>query len=249
MWQNTDELIHTIYFVILGYFLLGAVGFYFINRRRSKPEAKASYVKFLTYFIIINLIYWWVVWWSSFFPVLVIVIGLTGLGELVFLFLRSGYRHPLFFLVAVICFAFLFSGFYNYSRLTYTVILYVFLIVSIFDSFSQISGQLWGKRKILPSISPNKTLGGILGGAVIALASGFLMKSLYQDLTISSRIFFLGMTIFSAFLGDVISSIYKRKYGVKDFNQLIPGHGGFLDRFDSLIAAGAWTGFYMYLSS
>ena len=56
-------------------------------------------------------------------------------------------------------------------------------------------------------------------------------------------IFTFGTLLF-AFAGDTLSSLFKRKYKVKDFNNIIPGHGGFLDRFDSLIAGGAWAALY-----
>ena len=245
LWNETEPLIRTIYGVILIYFFLGAVGFYSINRKKSRSRARASYIKFFVYFIIINLVYWWVVWSPGSFHLLAIMISLIGLGELGYVFIRSGTRHMTFFLVSIGVLSVLSVGFYQYSLLPYTVILYVFLVVSIFDSFSQISGQLWGKRKILPVISPNKTYGGMLGGAGIAVLSAFLLKTLHPDMTPLVRLLFIGGLLFSAFAGDVLASYYKRKYEVKDFNQLIPGHGGFMDRFDSLIAAAAWSGFFI----
>ena len=55
--------------------------------------------------------------------------------------------------------------------------------------------------------------------------------------------------IFFAFAGDILASLYKRKFDTKDFNKIIPGHGGFLDRFDSLIAGGAWAAFYVNIQN
>jgi len=126
------------------------------------------------------------------------------------------------------------------------LILFSFLVVSIFDSFSQISGQLWGKRKIMPVVSPGKTLEGLTGGAAVAIFSSVLFKGLLDIRVIYVILISAGIVLF-AFTGDSSASFYKRRYGVKDFNDLIPGHGGFLDRFDSLIAGGAWMAFCNYL--
>jgi len=126
------------------------------------------------------------------------------------------------------------------------LILFSFLVLSIFDSFSQITGQFFGKHKIIPKISPNKTVEGTLGGFIIAMGSGILMRDLYLGLSWETIIMTTGIIIV-AFCGDLIASLYKRKYNVKDYSKIIPGHGGFLDRFDSLIAGGAWTfiGYYL----
>jgi len=128
------------------------------------------------------------------------------------------------------------------------LVLYVFLILSIFDSFSQISGQLWGKRKLMPTISPNKTWGGLAGGTLIALISGLLLKNLLYISSIEAIALTVNI-ILSAFVGDMASSFYKRQYKVKDFSNLIPGHGGFLDRFDSLIASGAWIALLTFIAN
>ena len=149
-------------------------------------------------------------------------------------------QHSLFFSISVALFLIIATGFYQYSGLEYQLILYAFLVASIFDSFSQITGQLWGQKKILPQTSPNKTVGGVLGGAVIALFSGFLLRGLYEMNWTFQLVLTTGV-ILSAFIGDALASKYKRKYNVKDYSQIIPGHGGFLDRFDSLIACGAWV--------
>ena len=97
-----------------------------------------------------------------------------------------------------------------------------------------------GKRKILPSISPSKTAEGLLGGMMMALLSSFLLRGLLENSINKTIILAAGIILF-AFAGDTATSWYKRKYGVKDFGKIIPGHGGVLDRFDSLIAGGAFV--------
>jgi len=171
----------------------------------------------------------------------VLIIG-VGFFELFQLFRISGFKNKGFYILSVIVYVILSAGFYFFSGLKNELILFSFLILSIFDSFSQISGQIWGHTKILPNISPGKTLGGLIGGTIIAISSSFLLHSLYSESFLKVSIIAVGV-LFFAFAGDIAASFYKRKYRVKDYSNLIPGHGGFLDRFDSLIAGGTWVFF------
>lgn len=244
--ENITGLIWTIYSIILLYFILGGISFYLINRRRPPDVAKKNYLKYFTYFIIINILFYSITLFTGSFQYLTLGIIGVGLNELLRLFLRSDFQFKSFFILSVIIYLIISVGFFMYSQMDYKIVLYVFLIASIFDSFSQITGQLWGKQKILPRISPNKTIGGVLGGGAVAVLSGFLLASLYETTVINRLLFSLGVVLF-AFIGDIMASLYKRKYRAKDYSQLIPGHGGVLDRFDSLIACGAWTAFYFWI--
>ncbi|RLD54525.1 MAG: hypothetical protein DRJ05_14495 [Bacteroidetes bacterium] len=114
--------------------------------------------------------------------------------------------------------------------------------MTVFDAFSQISGQLLGKRKLFPKISPNKTVEGLFGGFMASIFTSFMIRDLLGINEIQSVAIGFGVSLF-AFAGDFLASYCKRKFGIKDFSNLIPGHGGFLDRFDSLILGGL----FMYL--
>lgn len=233
-------MIWTIYFITLTYFLIGGIGFYFINRNKDALVAFKNRQKFVTYFIIINTLYLSIAFSPLIFKYLSAFIVFFGLCELLKLFQNSGYIQKVFFLCAFLLFGTLSLGFYFFGNLDKKLILFSFLVLSIFDSFSQITGQLWGKRKILPRISPNKTLEGMIGGSAVALLSALLLNALTSR-SVLITIFLSAGIVFFAFTGDLAASAYKRKYGVKNFSELIPGHGGILDRFDSLIAGGAWV--------
>lgn len=240
-------MIATTYYVILLYFIAGGIGFYFINRRRDRQTAMKSYVKFFTYFLIINVLFFSIVLFPMLFRILAAVIIAGGMVEMVGLFRSGGYSHRLFFTVSTLLFVIAAAGFIVFSSMDAGPVLFSFLVLSIFDSFSQITGQLGGKKKLLPRISPNKTVGGLVGGVIVALGSAYLLRNLYTSSAISALLLGAGIVLF-AFLGDLSASIYKRKFGAKDFSQAIPGHGGILDRFDSLIAGGAWVALFGYFN-
>jgi phosphatidate cytidylyltransferase len=241
-------MIKVIYYIILAYFFLGAVGFIFINRKKEQSIARNNWVKFLTYFIIINVLFFCIIQGTVFFRSAAIIIIISGFLELSRLYVKSGYVHKQVFYFSLLFFLIISVGFFIFSGMEKELVLYVFLILSIFDSFSQISGQLWGKRKLMPTISPNKTWGGLAGGTLIALISGLLLKNLLYISSIEAIALTVNI-ILSAFVGDMASSFYKRQYKVKDFSNLIPGHGGFLDRFDSLIASGAWIALLTFIAN
>jgi len=127
------------------------------------------------------------------------------------------------------------------------LILFSFLILSVFDGYSQITGQLFGKRKLFPKVSPNKTVEGLIGGAVIAVLSALVFRNVIEEEPLKAIMLAAVIAVF-AFAGDAAKSVYKRKYGVKNFSNLIPGNGGFLDRFDSLIATGAGIALFSLLA-
>lgn len=239
-------MIVTIYIFILTYFLLGAIGFLLINRKKEKNKARKSWIKFSSYFVIIHVLFFSIALKPVFFQALVALIILMGLYELLKLYKLSEFKQSGFVFVAITIYAILAVGLWLFAAMDKNLVLFAFLILSIFDAFSQISGQLWGKTKIAPVISPNKTLGGTLGGTIIACASGFLLNGLYDNTWFKIAALTFGIIVF-AFLGDLAASFYKRKFDVKDYSNLIPGHGGFLDRFDSLIAGGAWVAFFFLI--
>ncbi|MFK9092430.1 phosphatidate cytidylyltransferase [Bacillus salipaludis] len=112
-------------------------------------------------------------------------------------------------------------------------ILYSLFIVWATDSGAYFIGKALGKRKLWPEISPNKTVEGFLGGVVCAVVVAFLFV-LFTDIKGS----IIGITVvLSVFgqIGDLVQSAFKRHFNVKDSGNILPGHGGILDRFDSLI--------------
>ena len=110
----------------------------------------------------------------------------------------------------------------------------IFIISFATDTFAYFSGYLFGKHKLIPKISPKKTvegsIGGIIGSVVCCVLFGYLFK---LDLVHMTVIGSIGSIV--AQLGDLFASAIKRYVGIKDYGKLIPGHGGILDRFDSVI--------------
>ena len=112
-------------------------------------------------------------------------------------------------------------------------ILYSLFMVWATDSGAYFIGKALGKRKLWPEISPNKTVEGFLGGVVCAVIIALLFV-LFTDIKGS----IIGITVvLSVFgqIGDLVQSAFKRHFNVKDSGKILPGHGGILDRFDSLI--------------
>lgn len=238
-------MILTVYIFILSYFLLGAIAFYFINRKKEKSVARKSWTKFISYFVIIHILFFSITIKLVFFQILVGVIIIFGVFELLKLYIASKYKQSGVVFVSFVIYAILATGLWRFAAMDRNLVLFAFLILSIFDAFSQISGQLWGKTKIVPRVSPNKTFEGSVGGGIVAFISGFFLHGLYDDKWYRVAALTLGIIVF-AFIGDLAASLYKRKFGVKDYSNLIPGHGGFLDRFDSLICGGAWVAYFFF---
>ena len=114
------------------------------------------------------------------------------------------------------------------------IFLYLVLLVSVMDIFAYIGGNILGKKKIAPTISNGKTIEGTLIGLFFSILVSVLIKDLVDINFLYALI--LGFTIgLLSFFGDLLESFFKRRIGIKDSGKFIPGHGGFLDRFDGYI--------------
>ncbi|WP_180058469.1 phosphatidate cytidylyltransferase [Acinetobacter sp. YH12227] len=111
--------------------------------------------------------------------------------------------------------------------------IWLIMVVQASDVLQYVCGKLFGKHKVAPVLSPSKTIEGLLGGIVLATALGVVMSWLTPFNYIQATIIGLIVCIFGFFGGLVMSAI-KRDRGVKDWGQLIQGHGGMLDRIDSI---------------
>lgn len=235
------------YLFIISFFLLGALAFLLINHRKTSKERRRSWTKYLTYFVIIHLVFFSIIFHPLYFRTLVWIILLAGLLEILNLFWGSGRSKQGFFVSFITLYLLLAVSFFYFGKLSQGLILFTFLVTAGFDAFSQIAGQLVGRHYLLPRISPGKTFEGFVGGAVVAMVAAYLLRGLLNIPPREIALITTGIVLF-AFLGDIFFSWYKRQYYVKDFSNVLPGHGGFLDRFDSLIAAGAFISLYTFFT-
>lgn len=130
-------------------------------------------------------------------------------------------------------------GFYFFIETRENSLIYVFyslFIIWATDSGAYFIGRAIGKHKLWPDISPNKTTEGFIGGVVSALAVAALF-SVFGDMKVPVVILLIATAFLSVFgqIGDLVESALKRHFNVKDSGNILPGHGGMLDRFDSLL--------------
>ena len=153
-----------------------------------------------------------------------------------------------FYLTSGIMFLLLIANYYpenNENQFTPLLLLGGFILVWVNDSAAYFIGKNFGKQKLFPSVSPKKTVEGFLGGLFFACISSYFI-ALYTE-TLGSTSWLILAIIVSVFgtLGDLIESKFKRQAGVKDSGVIMPGHGGLLDRLDSIIFAAPFI--YLFL--
>jgi phosphatidate cytidylyltransferase len=133
------------------------------------------------------------------------------------------------------------------------IYLLAFLAPWISDSFAYFIGVRFGKHKLIPDVSPKKTIEGAVGGIVFGTASvalyGFIIGRIFTIQTVYPALIAVGfiMCILSQ-CGDLIASLIKRHYNKKDYGNVFPGHGGVMDRFDSIIITAPFLYFLFILS-
>ncbi len=136
------------------------------------------------------------------------------------------------------------------SEYAHNYIWLIFIIAFGTDIFAYFSGMLLGKHKLCPNLSPKKTVEGAVGGVIGSMVFSVLFGVFFLAQGHALSIRFIIMACIGsvvAQLGDLTASAFKRKMGIKDYGNLIPGHGGILDRFDSVLFVAPYLYFYIAL--
>ena len=128
----------------------------------------------------------------------------------------------------------------------------MFLMIWANDTFAYLTGRLFGKTKLIERISPNKTWEGTIGGIIFTIGVGCLFAFAINTPNYSPLFWIVSALIIApcAILGDLLESLLKRSLNIKDSGNIMPGHGGILDRFDAALFTipffVAWTSIYLY---
>lgn len=228
-------MIYSIFGYTSAFLLLGGGGMHFANRFVDAETRRQRWVKFATYIVIVGGAIATIL--LNHFYLLALLISTIGLWEIVShiaklsSYVSRGIAIGIYIAIAVTFITFA-------TAFNQTFLLFIYFQIVIFDSFSQVVGQLFGKRKILPTISPGKTLEGLIGGTLFCCIAATFAKS-WSAFSIQDALTIGLLTAALSFTGDVLASYFKRKTNIKDYSHLLPEHGGVLDRFDSLMMAGA----------
>jgi len=234
------------YLLLMAHFISGAFWISRINRRLGPDETRAQWTKYGIYLLIVNLVWSCLIWFETIFQFLGWILVLVAIAEwwnAVHKLKGWGWMMIPFLLTG--------AGFLGFVYMERNMLLYTYFVVVLFDGACQVGGQLVGKRPLLPKISPRKTIEGLAIGAVLTMATTMLTRKSFS-FGWSGLILTTCLIMAAAFLGDMLASAVKRKAAITTFGSVIPGHGGVIDRFDSLMMAGSiicllsvirdWTG-------
>jgi phosphatidate cytidylyltransferase len=185
--------------------------------------------------------------------ILVILLPLCFIVFMAELFTKSAhpFRNIAFTFLGIIYVAVPFS-LLNYlltldSKYNFEILFGLWLILWSNDTGAYLAGSAFGKNKLFPRVSPGKSWEGCIGGAIAAFVVAWIISGWYESIRTCDWFVIAGILVVAGTLGDLVESLLKRSINVKDSGTLLPGHGGILDRFDSLLMATPFVFSYLYL--
>jgi phosphatidate cytidylyltransferase len=157
-------------------------------------------------------------------------------------------RQKLGFTIRYLIFSFCFLILLPFYNQNYTPYLMISILVLIWvnDSFALIVGKNFGKTKLFVTVSPKKTVEGFIGGFAFALIAAYIISTLNKDFSLTNWFIIAAIVSIIGTIGDLVESKLKRQANIKDSGTIMPGHGGILDRLDSLLFAAPFV--YLYIN-
>jgi phosphatidate cytidylyltransferase len=225
--------------VTLPGFALGALVMALANRRVDTVTARRRWLKLGVFFLIVHGVLAVALAGRPWIIGLLLLILAGGALELHKAWKRIDKPRPRSIWPLFLVLACLVIG--NAWRLPPQAFVFLFIVTASCDGFSQVVGQWLGRRPLAPRLSPGKTVGGLAGGLTAAVAVAMLVRELLPAALLQAGLLGI-LTGLAGLAGDLAASWVKRRAGVKDFSAALPGQGGILDRFDSLLGALAIVG-------
>ncbi len=222
--------------------ILSAMSMYEIMKAREKKSKIPLFIRILSY-ILIGVFVWlgtsvYSVNYEFIYKILIIIFLLYFIPVV---FINDNDKFSvndcLYVLGCTIFLGVAYNSFVLISNIDFKYLFYIILVTTMTDSFAYFTGLFIGKHKLCEKISPKKTWEGAVGGSVVGtiIATFFYLFIINPDINL---FLIIGITLLLTIVGqvgDLFFSSIKRHYKIKDFSNLIPGHGGILDRFDSII--------------
>lgn len=249
MWQRIKTAIVLV--IIVGFALFAssmpifvlpllAVGVLIAAHEWTKLMPKVKYpARFILAVLLLTMLsvfvpWTWVAWWAVSLGIWVMATAWV----LQYPAQEKWYGKRLVYMGAVILTAAI-TAMYGLWQMSPWWLMYVFLLVWCADSGAYFVGRKLGKRKLAPNVSPNKSIEGLIGGLVTAGIVTVIVGNYLQLSGTALALFLLlsAVTVLASVLGDLFESMLKRRAGIKDSGSILPGHGGVLDRIDSLLSA------------
>lgn len=221
--------------------LLGECALYEILKVKETEKNFPVSLKVISFIILAVIIYFSNINNNIYYIDYKFLIAIFGLIFLPVVFINNNSKYnvndALFLMGSLIFIGTVFNLFIIIRNNSLNHFVYLLLITIFTDTFALVGGRLIGKHKLCEKISPNKTIEGAICGSICGAAIALTFYSLVISSNINFYLLFLITLLFSVIgqIGDLFFSSIKRNYGVKDFSNLIPGHGGILDRLDSFI--------------
>jgi len=241
-------MITQIFMATLPGFAVGALLMALNNRRTSPQIAREQWKKLGVYFLIVHVALACAAAGPISMFVFVVLIITLGASELRRASERVDMRpHGIRLLIWVAYTVVAATTVLMIPMLSSGIWVYIYLLVAVFDGFSQVVGQLVGRRLLAPSISPGKTVEGAVGGLLAAVTVGIVFRDLVWPDPLPALLLAVAISV-AGLGGDLAASMVKRLCGIKDFGNALPGQGGVLDRFDSFLAASAIIGPIIYFT-
>jgi phosphatidate cytidylyltransferase len=206
------------------------------NRRVAAPVARGRWLKLGVFFLIVHVVLGVALAGPPWVSLLVALILVAGAIELRHAWSAMGRPRPRrvwpgFLMVTA-------ASLLASALLPPSVFAFLFLIAAASDGFAQVVGQLFGRTALAPRISPAKTVEGLVGGLIAAIVVATLARGvLLPEASLLQATVLALATGLAGLGGDLAASWVKRRAGIKDYSAALPGQGGFLDRFDSLLGA------------